>query len=129
MPLNDVINWITGLVKKHGFIPMDDGGAERHGAWEWTWLKARHSGHAYITLAALECEPGTYRVQIWAGTDDSNHFARHLVRELSSLREVTLFTDTDFKIRKAIIESIDEAAIYSMTVPASSLTGSYLITD
>lgn len=39
MPLEKLWHTAQSNLDKQSFRPMDEGGGERHGTWEWTWIK------------------------------------------------------------------------------------------
>src|SRR5918992_868560 len=103
--------------RNSGVKPLDEGGGERHGAFEWTWVKPRRKGHSYVSLSDFEAVDGTQKVQVWAGADNGVRFGRYLVREFPN------FLDRE---RDAVVKSLEEAANHAVTLPDITLTGTYI---
>lgn len=122
--LNALIRHVTEVLTGSKLQPLDEGGGERHGAWEWTWVGPRadgRAGRAYVTVAALEND-GSYDLEVWAGADDGLHFVRQLVREFSSVRVEPIGTMQTLNIAK----SVKAAAEHAIALRDESLTGTYL---
>lgn len=65
----------TVRLGKSGFKELNKG-SERHGAFEWSWLRERDETRCYVLFGVVEDTPGTYEVDVWAGADDGQHFGR-----------------------------------------------------
>ena len=125
MPLQELIEQATKKLQKLGFSSLDQRvdedrvGGERHGGWDWTWVKLRDQMRSYVSLTEIDAVDGTHRVQVWAGADNSVHFGRYLVREFP------WYSDTDAD-KNAVVESLGEAARRATVLSDATLTGTYI---
>jgi hypothetical protein len=118
MPVEELVQEATQRLQAFGFQPLDEGGGERHGAFEWMWVKLRgEKGHSYVSLSDSETAGGVHRIQVWAGADNGVRFGRYLVREFSSSLDGN---------RDVIVESLEEAARRATALPDVTLTETYL---
>jgi len=123
MPFENLVQSVTEQLKKLKFEALDEGGGERHGAWEWTWVRPRTGrGHCYASLGAVELAPGEYRMDMWAGADNGLRFGRRLVREFPSIRG----RDLQPNGLEQIVESVLEAAKQASTLSDAALTDNYV---
>lgn len=95
VPLSKLTQAATDrLAKQLDFVVLDQG-AERHGAWEWSWAR-RDAARAYhVTLGALEVAPKTYRLEVWACVDDGTRYGKALVGEIDATEDDILEKDPE----------------------------------
>jgi hypothetical protein len=78
---------LSGRLKKRGFSHLGPG-ADRHGSWEWVFLKAAEGLNRFVFVSCTDVAQFVtgdlpwYRVQVWAGADDHIRFVRRLTGEL-----------------------------------------------
>jgi hypothetical protein len=119
--LNEIAT--TTLKEAISFEPLDPGGGDRHGAWEWTWIRPRDGGGTcYATLAALGPLGGVYDLEVSAGADDASRFGKFLVREFPHVAE----PDSNSKIFSEIVEALVIAAKKATVLAAPDLTQNYV---
>ena len=119
MPLEELIKQATKRLQEFGFSPLDEGGGERHGAWDWTWVKPRNKRRSYVSLSEIDAVDGTHKVQVWAGADNSVRFGRYLVREFPR------YSDTDAD-KNSVVESLGEAASRATALSDATLSETYI---
>lgn len=124
MPFEKLISQATVGLTTAGFAPLDEGGGERHGAWEWVWSKPRGAkGHSYVTLAALDPAPGFYFIEVWAGADNGVHFGRYLVSRFPASRVEAIQTEESVT---NIVDTLKNAAEIATVLTDTDLTGTYV---
>jgi hypothetical protein len=123
MPFAGLIHKTTEILKNSKFEPLDEGGGERHGAWEWVWVRRRDGvGNYYVSLSAVESAGATYHMEVWAGADDNTHFGRCLVREFPSIRD----DKSGEPLWDEVLQSLGEAASRASGLAITDLTGTYV---
>jgi hypothetical protein len=122
MPLKDLVQSATEKLKKLKFEALDEGGGERHGAWEWTWVGPRNGGgHCYASLGAVELAAGKYLMEVRAGADNGLRFGRCLVSKFPDIKDLGSQTSH----LDDIVESVLEAAKLASTLSDADLTDYY----
>ena len=105
------------------FYLLDEGMVERHGAWEWTWVKRREgAGHCYASLGVVGVEPDQYNLEIWTGADNLVRFRRFVVREFLGVRD----DDLSEPAQNQVLEALEDAANTALALSDSDLTDSYI---
>lgn len=123
MPFENLMRSATEKLRNLQFQLLDEGGGERHGAWEWTWIKPRDGGgHCYASLGAVELGPGSYRIEVWAGADNEVHFGRYLVKAFPDVGD----NASQIGEQSQIVEGLVEAANRASVLSNAALTDSYL---
>lgn len=66
MLMEQLVAEATFRLRERGFLPLDEGGGERYGVWEWTWVRSDSSATFFVSLCALERQPDAYDIEVWS---------------------------------------------------------------
>ncbi|MCX6021991.1 MAG: hypothetical protein NTZ05_09730 [Chloroflexi bacterium] len=115
MPFESLTENITPRLRERGFTPLDEGGGVRYDSWEWNWVRHIDGGVEFITLAALETQPGIYDIEVWADGIEQGHIDRMLLLQFHAIRESDTVKDDE---RHAVIEiALVDVAEWFMRFP------------
>ncbi len=113
-------------VEKRGFSKLGPP-ADRHGSWEWVFLKKSAGLNRFVFVAFTDPvpfvgdQPPFYSVEVWAGADDDRRFVKRLA---GALRAVEGQLQKD--LPKPLGESLDRAMTEAERFGRDDLTESYL---
>src|SRR5262245_40883016 len=82
-PLETLNSALPALFAEHRFKPISLG-VERHGSWEWSFLKQQGGLNRFVVVALTDVPSGApdgvvYGFEVKAGADDDRNFVKHLV--------------------------------------------------
>ncbi len=116
--MDDLRDFIKAALKS---LPgyTDFGHGERHGSYEWNWFRQDKDMARFVSLALTpeHKESRQYRVEIWAGADNKERFARHLVAHFSGVDP----TKMGEPLQKQLPTVLNQAAKHAEALSARDL--------
>lgn len=110
----------TRNLKEYGYEAFERG--ERHGSSEWTWHKPKEKLHKFVVLAATpEALTAQYSVEVWAGADDGERFARSLRASFDRVELRTLKDLTEMPLLGMLTDALKKAATFANQMSAGDL--------
>ena len=116
------------VCKKRDFVPIDPSPAERHGSWEWSFHKKSAGLDRFVSVALSNLPTGGlpdtwYNVEISAGADNGERFAKHIV--LSDFRAIER-QDYSASVEAMLQERLPRAIEIAERLKSGDLTEVYL---
>ena len=121
MPFEILVDEAAGPMEEMGFSLLDKNSAERHGAWEWTWVaESEHTVHRYVIFSAVESLLPFFAVEVWAGIDTERNFGR------SHFWSALLVDPVPKGVHEQVVSIIAAAGVRARSLLPDSLTESYI---
>lgn len=122
MTFENLAQSATERLGKLKFEPLDEGGGERHGAWEWTWVKPRDGGgRCYTSLSAVKLVAGPFTIEVRAGADNGLRFGRVQGRKFEAVAD----SDLSEGLSNTILSRLEGAAEKACRLSEDDLKDSY----
>lgn len=119
VPPREFLSQADEWLGRDEFVQLDPGGADRHGAWECTWVRRRGPISSWVTLAALPRKSSRVDFEVSAGADNGAQFDRALVGRLDGAFPDVLATDRD--VSRKLLHMLRDGAEYAMKLESGAL--------
>src|SRR5262245_61171806 len=128
-PLDTLTSTLPPLFAEHAFKPISLG-VERHGSWEWSFLKHRDGLNRFVIVALTDVpsgapDGGVYGLEVRAGADDERSFVKHLVvdrrlraNEFAAQGRLPANLKSEIERGISVAEKINESQLAESYLPA-----------
>jgi len=130
--LQGVVGVAVSIAALHddNFNEIDRGGGDRHGVWEWSWVRRDENRHVYISLGGRSLPNDILSFEVWACADDGRRFGRMLIGVIETPSD-TLFRRPKDGVETfpALVELLKTAKLRAASFPQDHMTGVYTYQD